>query len=90
MKTTSITIWYRRKASGVRTALRNVFGTGDGPLGYEPHSETCSVQERGLWCTNRTRNVFGTGEGPLGYRTNPKRMQVQGRRNYKINDYNIN
>ena len=29
--------------------------------------ETCSVQEMGLWGTNRTRNVFGTGEGPLGY-----------------------
>ena len=131
---------YRRGASGVRTALRNVFGTGDGSLGYEPHSETCSVQERGLWGTNyspehvwyreeplgykphsetcsvqerglwgtnyspehvwyrrgasgvRTTlwSMFGTGEGPLGYRTNPKRMQVQGRRNYKINDYNIN
>ena len=140
MKTTSISIWYRRRASGVRTTLRNVFGTGEGPLGYEllsgtclvqerglwgtnrtrnvfgtgegflgyePHSETCLVQEKGLWGTNRTpkriryrrwasgvrtalRNVFGTGEGPLGYRTNPKRMQVQGRRNYKINDYNIN
>ena len=171
MKTTSITIWYRRRAYGVRIALetclvqerglwgtnrtRNVFGIGEGPLGYKPHSETCSVQEmasgyephskrvryrrwasgvrtaletcsvqeRGLWGTNRTRNVFGTGEGslgyephskrvryrrrvsgvrttlrnvfgtgegPLGYRTNPKRMQVQGRRNYKINDYNIN
>ena len=54
MKTTSISIWYRRKASGVRTALRNVFGAGEEPLGYEPHSETCSVQEKGLWGTNRT------------------------------------
>lgn len=67
-----------------------MFGTGEGLLGYELLSGTCVVQERGLWGTNRTRNVFGTGEGPLGYRTNPKRMQVQGRRNYKINDYNIN
>ena len=100
-------VWYRRGASGVRTTLRNMYGTGEGPLVYKPHSETCSVQEMGLWGTNRTpkrvryrrgasgvrttlRNVFGTGEGPLGYRTNPKRMQVQGRRNYKINDYNIN
>ncbi len=94
-------------ASGVRTALRNVFGTGEGSLGYELLSGTCVVQEKGLWGTNRTpkrvwyrrwasgvqtalRNVFGTGDGPLGYRTKPKRMQVQGRRNYKINDYNIN
>ena len=140
MKTTSISIWYRRRVSGVRTTLRNMCGTGEGLLGYELLSgtclvqekgfwgtnyspehvwyrrkasgvrtalETCSVQEKGLWGTNRTpkrirywrrvsgvqtalRNVFGTGEGSLGYRTNPKRMQVQGRRNYKINDYNIN
>ena len=54
MKTTSISIWYRRRASGVQTALRNVSGTGEGSLGYEPHSETCSVQEKGLWGTNRT------------------------------------
>ena len=31
-----------------------MFGTGEGPLGYEPHSETCLVQEKGLWGTNRT------------------------------------
>ena len=69
MKTTSITIWYRRRASGVRATLWSMFGTGEGPLGYEllsgtwyrrgasgyePHSETCSVQEMGLWGTNRT------------------------------------
>ena len=66
MKTTSISIWYRRKASGVQTTLRNMCGTGEGPLGYELHSETCSVQEKGLWGTNRTRNVFGTGDGSLG------------------------
>ena len=62
-------VWYRRGASGVRTALetcsvrekglwgtnrtRNVFGTGEGSLGYELLSETCSVQERGLWGTER-------------------------------------
>lgn len=52
MKTTSISIWYRRKASGVQTTLRNMCGTGEGPLGYELHSGACLVQERGLWCTN--------------------------------------
>lgn len=52
MKTTSISIWYRRGASGVRTTLWSMFGTGEGLLGYEPHSETCSVQERGLWGTD--------------------------------------
>ena len=60
-------VWYRRRASGVRTTLRNMCGTGEGPLRYELLSGTCVVQERGLWGTNRTRNVFGTGDGPLGY-----------------------
>lgn len=46
-------VWYRRGASGVRTTLRNMYGTGEGPLVYKPHSETCSVQERGLWGTER-------------------------------------
>ena len=68
---------YRRRASGVRTALRNVFGTGEGSLGYEPHSETYSVLEKGLWGTNRTRNVFGTGDGPLGYEPHSKTYSVQ-------------
>ena len=31
-----------------------MFGTGEGPLGYELHSGTCVVQEKGLWGTNRT------------------------------------
>ena len=52
MKTTSITIWYRRGASGVRTTLWSMCGTGEGPLGYELHSGACLVQERGLWGTN--------------------------------------
>ena len=56
---------------------RNVFGTGEEPLGYEPHSETCSVQEKSLWGTNRTRNVFGTGEGPLGYKPHSETYSVQ-------------
>ncbi len=54
-----------------------MFGTGEEPLGYEPHSETCSVQEMGLWGTNRTRNVFGTGEGPLGYEPHSETCSVQ-------------
>ena len=45
-------VWYRRWASGVRTTLRNVCGTGEGPLGYELLSGTCVVQERGFWGTN--------------------------------------
>ena len=70
---------YRRRASGVQTAPRNVFGTGEDPLGYKPHSGTCLVQERGLWGTNRTRNVFGTGEGPLGYELLSGKCLVQER-----------
>ena len=46
-------VWYRRGASGVRTTLWSMFGTGEGLLGYELLSETCSVQERGLWGTER-------------------------------------
>ena len=83
-------VWYRRGTSGVRTTLRNMCGTGEGPLGYEPHSKRVRYGRRVSGVRTTLRNVFGTGEGPLGYRTNPKRMQVQGRRNYKINDYNIN
>ena len=88
-------VWYRRGASGVRTTLRNMYGTGEGPLVYKPHSETCSVQEmglwvrtaletcsvreKGLWGTNRTRNVFGTGEGSLGYELLSETCSVQER-----------
>ena len=74
MKTTSITIWYRRGASGVRTTLRNVFGTGEGPLGYEPHSGTCAVQERGLWGTNYTLEHVWYRRGASGVRTTLRNM----------------
>ena len=69
MKTTSITIWYRRGASGVRTTLRNVFGTGEGLLGYELHSGTCLVQERGFWGTNYSPEHVWYRRGGLGVRT---------------------
>ena len=69
MKTTSISIWYRRKASGVRTTLRNVCGTGEGPLGYKPHSETCPVQEKGLWGTNYSPEHVWYRRGASGVRT---------------------
>ena len=87
MKTTSISIWYRRKASGVRTTLRNMCGTGEGPLGYEPLSGTCSVQERGLWGTNYSRNMCGTGEGPLGYKPHSETCSVQERGLWGTNYY---
>ena len=62
-------IRYRRRVSGVRTALRNVFGTGEGPLGYKPHSGTCSVQEKGLWGTNRTPKRIRYRRWASGVRT---------------------
>ena len=69
MKTTSISIWYRRKASGVRTTLRNVCGTGEGLLGYELLSGTCEVQERGLWGTNYSPERVRYRRGASGVRT---------------------
>ena len=66
-------VWYRRGASGVQqTALRNVFGTGEGSLGYEPHSETCSVQEKGLWGTNRTPKRVRYRRGASDVRNAPQ------------------
>ena len=69
MKTTSITIWYRRRASGVRTTLRNVFGTEEGPLGYGLLSGTCVVQEKGLWGTNYSPEHVWYRRGASGVRT---------------------
>ena len=68
MKTTSITIWYRRRASGVRTTLPNVFGTGEESLGYELHSGACLVQERGLWGTNYSPERVWYRRGASGVR----------------------
>ena len=51
-----------------------MFGTGEGSLGYELLSGTCSVQERGLWGTYSPEHVEHVWyrsclvqEGPLGY-----------------------
>ena len=79
MKTTSISIWYRRKASGVQTTLRNMCGPGEGPLGYELLSGTCLVQERASGVRATLRNVFGTGEGSLGYELHSGACLVQER-----------
>ena len=62
-------VWYRRRASGVRTTLRNVCGTGEGPLGYELLSGTCVVQERGLWGTNYSPEHVWYRRGASGVRT---------------------
>ena len=77
MKTTSISIWYRRKASGVQTTLRNMFGTGERPLGYEPHSKRVRYR-RGISGVRTTlRNMCGTGEGSLGYEPHSETCSVQ-------------
>ena len=70
-------VWYRRGASGVRTTLRNMYGTGEGPLVYKPHSETCSVQEMGLWGTNRTPKRVRYRRGASGVRTALETCSVQ-------------
>ena len=69
MKTTSISIWYRRKASGVRKPLPSQFGTGERLLGYELLSGTCVVQERGLWGTNYSPEHVWYRRGASGVRT---------------------
>ena len=67
---------------------RNVFGTGEGPLGYEPHSkrvrygrrvsgvrtalETCSVQEKGLWGTNYSPKRVRYRRGASGVQNESK------------------
>ena len=79
MKTTSISIWYRRKASGVRTTLRNMCGTGEGPLGYELLSGTCVVQERrGLWGTNYSPERVWYRRGASGVRTTLRNVSGTG------------
>ena len=78
MKTTSISIWYRRKASGVQTTLRNMCGTGEGPLGYELLSGTCVVQERGLWGTNCSPERVWYRRGASGVRTTLRNVSGTG------------
>ena len=43
-----------------------MFGTGEGFLGYEPHSKRVRYRRRASGVRTALRNVFGTGEGPLG------------------------
>ena len=62
-------VWYRRGASGVRTTLWSMFGTGEGPLGYELLSGTCVVQERDLWGTNYSPEHVWYRRGASGVRT---------------------
>ena len=49
-------------------------GTGEEPLGYEPHSGTCAVQERGLWGMNYTLEHVWYRRGASGVRTTLRNM----------------
>ena len=91
MKTTSISIWYRRRASGVQTTLRNVFGTGEGPLGYELLSGTCVVQEKGFWGTNYSPEHVWYRRGASDVRNAPQNTLGIGKWAivYRINEKRI-
>ena len=78
MKTTSISIWYRRRASGVRKPLPSQFGTGERLLGYELLSGTCVVQERGLWGTNCSPERVWYRRGASGVRTTLRNVSGTG------------
>ena len=84
-------VWYRRGASGVRTTLRNVFGTGEGLLGYELLSGKCLVQERGLWGTNYTSKCVWYRRGASDVRNAPQNTLGTGKwvLVYRINEKRI-
>ena len=85
MKTTSITIWYRRGPLGYELLSgaclvqeRGLWGTNyspervwyrRGPLGYELLSGTCLVQEKGFWGTNYSPERVWYRRGVSGVRT---------------------
>ena len=71
-------VWYRRWASGVRTTLWSMFGTGEGLLGYELLSGTCLVQRGASDVRNAPQNALGIGKWAIVYRINEKRIPVQG------------
>ena len=77
MKTTSITIWYRRGASGVRTTLRNMCGTERSLWGTNRTPKRVRYRRRVSGVRTALRNVFGTGEGPLGYEPHSKRVRYR-------------
>ena len=54
-----------------------MFGTGEGPLGYELLSGTCVVQERDLWGTNYSPEHVWYRRGASGVRTALETCSVQ-------------
>uniref|UniRef100_UPI004024B923 hypothetical protein n=1 Tax=Candidatus Cryptobacteroides bacterium TaxID=3085639 RepID=UPI004024B923 len=73
------------------TTLWSMFGTGEGPLGYELLSGTCVVQERGLWGTNRTPKRVRYRRGASGVRNAPQNTLDTGKwvLVYRINEKRI-
>ena len=84
-------VWYRRRASGVRTTLRKMFGTGEGSLGYELLSGACLVQERGLWGTNYSPERVWYRRGASDVRNAPQNTLGTGKWAivYRINEKRI-
>lgn len=68
-----------------------MFGTGEGLLGYEPHSETCSVQERGLWGTDYSPEHVWYRRGASDVRNAPQNTLGTGKwvLVYRINEKRI-
>ena len=79
MKTTSITIWYRRRAYGVRTALETCLVQERGLWGTNYSPEHVWYRRGASGVQTALRNVFGTGDGPLGYEPHSETCSVQER-----------
>ena len=60
-------VLYRKRLSGVPTALNRGVGTGKGRLVYQLHWIVELVQEKAVWCTNALNRGFCTGKGFLVY-----------------------
>ena len=77
MKTTSITIWYRKRAYGVRTALETCLVQERGLWGTNYSPEHVWYRRGASGVQTALRNVFGTGDGPLGYEPHSETCSVQ-------------
>ena len=68
-----------------------MFGTGEEPLGYKPHSETCPVQEMGLWGTNYSPEHVWYRRGASDVRNAPQNALGIGKWAivYRINEKRI-
>ena len=55
-----------------------MFGTGEGLLGYEPHSKRFRYRRGASDVRNAPQNTLGIGKWAIVYRINEKRIPVQG------------